>query len=86
MQQTVTKLAALRDRQARLQARIERLENENKKQARKDDTHLKILIGATLLADAAHYSETDEFIRLVLSRGAFAARDREFLKKQGWIA
>ncbi len=85
MKPTATKLAALRDKQAKLQARIDRLENRNKQQERKDDAHLKILIGATLLADATAHPETDSLIRTILARGKLTDRHREFLQGQGWL-
>lgn len=82
MANATEKLTALRSRQAHLQAKIEQLENQEKKQARKDDTRLKILIGAAMLADAAARPETAELLRAVLARGITAARDREFLKSR----
>lgn len=80
MANTSARIAALRAREAQLQARISRLENQEKKQARKDDTRLKILVGAAVLADSARHSETMALLRAVLARGITADRDREFLK------
>jgi hypothetical protein len=80
MANTTNKLTALRDRQARIKAKIEQLENQNMKQARKDETRLKILVGAAVLADAARHTETGELLRAVLTRGITAPRDKEFLK------
>lgn len=85
MKPATTRLEALRVRQAKLQARIDKLENQNKQQDRKDDAHLKILIGATLLADATAHPETDKLIRAILARGKLTDRHREFLRGQGWL-
>jgi hypothetical protein len=79
------KLATLRERQARLLARISKLENQEKKQARREDTRLKILVGAGMLADAEFHPETLGLIRLVLGRAITAERDREFLRSKGWL-
>ena len=85
MGQTAQKLAALRDRQARLQARIELLQNESRQQARKDDTRLKILIGAAMLSDGQRHPETNEFVRAVLGRAITLDRDRSFLRERKWL-
>ncbi len=85
MPNTTSKLNALRDRQARILAKIEQLQAVEKKQARKDDTRLKILVGAALLADAAIHPQTAQFIRTVLARAVTADRDREFLKERTWL-
>jgi len=81
----VRRLETLREKQARIQARIEQLENLQKKKARKEDTRLKVLIGAGMLADAEHHQETRALIRLVVGRAIKADRDREFLKVRGWL-
>jgi hypothetical protein len=85
MSDKTAKLAALRERQAKILAKIEQLETQEKKQARKDDTRLKILFGAAMLTDAALHRETAEFLRTVLERGITADRDRQFLKERKWL-
>jgi hypothetical protein len=79
------KLVALRERQARIEAKIEQLKNQEEKRARKDDLRLKILFGAALMADAARHRETAEFLRTVLARGITMDRDRQFLKEKKWL-
>ncbi len=79
------RLAALHEQKARLQVRIEQLENLQKKQARKEDTRLKVLIGAGMLADAEYHQETRTLIRLIIGRAIKAGRDRDFLKMKGWL-
>ena len=85
MSTATDKLTALREKQARILAKIEQLENQAKTQARKDDTRLKILIGAAMLADAAIHPETDKSIRGVLARAITQERDREFLRAKQWL-
>ena len=85
MANATDKLTALRERQARIKAKIEQLENQEKKQARKDDTRLKILVGAAMLADAERHRETSEAIRTVLARAITADRDKEFLAAKNWL-
>ncbi len=85
MAQTASKLEALRERQARLKARIEKLENESKKQSRKDRTRLMILIGAAMLADSESHRETAQFIHAVLGRAITIPRDQQFLAAKKWL-
>ena len=79
------KLTALLERQTRIKAKIEQLQVQEQKQARKDDTRLKILVGAAVLADAARHAETEELLRTILARGITAPRDKEFLKTRSLL-
>jgi hypothetical protein len=79
------KLDALRKKEAEVQARIKATEAVLKYQARKDDTRLKVLVGAALLSDVAHRPETRQGLVSVLNRAIVADRDREFLKMKGWL-
>lgn len=85
MSERATKLATLRERQARILARIEQLETQEKKQARKDETRLKILVGAAMMADGKIHPETMKFVKAVLSRAITAPRDQEFLATNNWL-
>ena len=80
-----TTLEALRGKQAKLQARIAEIEALEKQRARKDDTRLKVIVGAACLADAAIHADTKNRLREILDRGVSAGRDREFLKRKGWL-
>jgi hypothetical protein len=80
-----TTLEALRGKQAKLQARIAEIEALEKQRARKDDTRLKVIVGAACLADAAIHPDTKTRLREILDRGVTAGRDREFLKRKGWL-
>ncbi len=82
---TTSKLAALNEQKAKLEARIAELERQNNAQARKDDTRLKVIVGASCLADAALHDETRHLVRSVLEKAVKAPRDREFLKAKGWL-
>jgi hypothetical protein len=83
------RLAALRKRAAQLTARIELEEAKDRGRARKEDTRLKVLIGAAFLADVAVSPEGRQGRKAhvcdVLKRAIPAPRDREFLKTKGWL-
>ena len=80
-----SKLEALREKFKKVQAQIGQLEAKNKAKARKEDTRLKVLIGAAFLADAVIHQETRAGIKAVLERAITAPHDREFLKEKGWL-
>jgi hypothetical protein len=80
-----SKLAILRQREADLKAKIAAVEAKEKSKTRKEDTRLKVIVGAGLLADAAIYPATAALLREVLQRAITADRDREFLKLKGWL-
>lgn len=79
------KLEALKKREAQLKAKITALQAREAAQARKEDTRLKVLVGAALLADANLHAETLNLLRAVLPRAVVAQRDRDFLKAKGWL-
>ena len=79
------RLEALKKQAEQLKARIAKIEAKQAAQARKEETRLKVLIGAALLADAKLNEKTAALIRAVLPRAVAAPRDREFLKAKGWL-
>lgn len=79
------KLELLRKRQAEIAARIAQVEASEKARGRKEDTRLKILIGAALIADTTLHPETRAGIQAVLRRAIKAPRDVDFLKDKGWF-
>jgi len=79
------KMETLLQRRAKLEKQIATLEARRKAQERKDDTRLKVLIGAALLADAKINDETAVLIMEVLERAITAERDRAFLISKGWL-
>jgi hypothetical protein len=82
---TTAKLEALRKKQAQLEAQIAEAERVEKAKARKEDTRLKVLIGAAFLADVGIHPETRAGVQAVLDRAITAGRDRDFLVEKGWL-
>lgn len=80
------KIEALREKERKLKAQIAALEAQAKAKERKEDTRLKVIMGAALLADSALHPETAAFVSAVLTRAVKAERDREFLKAKGWLS
>lgn len=79
------RLEALRQRASQLKAKIGKIEAKAGAAARKEETRLKVLVGAAMLADAKHHQATADFIRDVLPRAVTADRDKEFLQSKGWL-
>jgi hypothetical protein len=80
-----TQLDTLKGQRARIQARIAEIESREKRRVRKDDTRLKVIVGAACLADAGIHADTKTRLREILYRGVKAGRDREFLQLKGWV-
>ena len=80
-----SKLEILRSRQKEIAARIAEVEATEKAKSRKEDTRLKILIGAAFIADTDIHPETRVGVLSVLRRAIKAPRDAEFLKSKGWL-
>jgi len=81
----VNKLEALQKKKEQIQARITEEEAKLKAKTRKEDTRLKILVGAAFLNDIEHHPETRATVLAVLERGITIDRDREFLKTKGLL-
>ncbi len=79
------KLEALKQRKAKIEQEIAALKSRDAAQERKEDTRLKVLIGAALLADAKINPETAALVQEVAARAITAPRDREFLQGKGWL-
>ena len=82
---TTAKLEALRKKREQIAARIAAEEATLNAKARKEDTRLKVLVGAAILADVALHPETRAGVEAILQRAIKAPRDREFLKTKGWL-
>lgn len=80
-----SRLETLRKKQDQLKAQIAALEAKDKSVQRKEDTRLKIVIGAALMADSTLHPETAAFIADVLNRAITAERDKALLRKHGWL-
>lgn len=83
---TQERIEALKQRKAKLEREIAVIEARERDQQRKDDTRIKVLIGAGMLADAKLNPATAVFVREVLERSILAERDRIFLQGKGWLS
>lgn len=88
------KIEALRKKEAQIKAKLAALEKQANAEKRKEDTRLKVLIGAAILADIdsqealnpSFAAQQKTTLRTVLERAIQAPRDREFLIAKGWLA
>ena len=78
-------LEALKQRKAKLEQQISALKARESSQERKEDTRLKVLIGAAMIADTKLNPQTGVFVQEVLQRAIVAERDRELLRRKGWL-
>ena len=69
----------------KIKARLAEIEAKEAAEKRKNDTRLKVLVGAAFLADKDKNPETEATIRAVVERGIVNPKDRAFLKSQGWL-
>lgn len=79
------KLRALHDRRAAIDERMKRLEGQLAAKARKEETRVKVLLGAAFLADLTKHPEIRPFIERTLNRAIVNDKDRDFLKGKGWL-
>lgn len=75
-----SKIDSLRDQAAKIQARITELERRTKAQSRKEDTRLKVIVGAACLADAKIHQETQASLQGIL-RQAVTALQRAGIRR-----
>jgi len=78
-------LDSLLQRKAKIEKQIADLEARRKSQERKEDTRLKVLVGAAMLADSKINIETAVLIQEVLERAITTERDRAFLQSRGLL-
>jgi len=79
------KLEALKKREAEIKARIAEAEAKEKTKRRKEDTRVKVIVGAGIIADTEKHPDTKPAIVAVLDRAIIATKDRAFLKSKGWL-
>ena len=79
------RVEALKQRKAKIEQQLALIEAREKAKARKEDTRLKVLIGAGIMADAKIHPEIVDRIQEILDRATSAKRDRELLKAKGWL-
>ena len=82
---TQERIDALQKRKAQIEPQLTEAEARLKAKERKEDTRLKVLIGAAMLADSKINPETISFIETVLKRAITEKRDQDFLTGKGWI-
>lgn len=78
------RIESLKKQQAEIKEKIAKLEAQRSAQARKEETRLKVLVGAAMLADAKVNPATPRIILEILERAVTAERDRKFLEEKGW--
>jgi hypothetical protein len=79
------RLTKLQQQHARIAAQIADIERRKKAESRKEDTRLKIIVGATFIADMKAGKTPPSLVRDVLNRGLTTERDRELVKKAGLL-
>ena len=79
------KIETLRKRKEEIEKKLSTLEARERAQARKDETRLKVLIGAGIMADLKKHPENLDNIKKILDRAATSKRDRDFLTSKGWL-
>ncbi len=79
------RLETLKQRKAKLEQEISALKARETVQERKEDTRLKVLVGAAMLADTKLNPSTVELVEEILQRAITAERDRAFLQSKGWL-
>jgi hypothetical protein len=82
---TQEKIEALKKRKAEIEKQISAAEARLKAKERKEETHLKVLIGAAMIADSKVNPETIGLIETILNRAIKEKRDQDFLKAKGWF-
>lgn len=79
------KLQTLRQKAEALKQQIAKIEAADKAKLRKEDTRLKVIVGAAIIANTELHPETRGAVVAVLDKAVTAPRDREFLKSKSWL-
>lgn len=82
---TQERLKELAQKKAKLEQQIAALKSREAAKERKEDTRLKVLVGAAMLADAKMNPQTGVFVQDILEKAITADRDRDFLRRKGWL-
>lgn len=83
--ETKDKLEELKKRKAKIDQQISKLKARQAANERKEDTRLKMLVGAALLTDAKTNPNTAAAVKEVLGRTITAEGNRRFLQSKGWL-
>ena len=82
---TPDKIGRLKAKKEEIEKRLSKLEAQEKNKTRKEETRLKILIGAAILVNIKTRPEFQSQIQKLLDRAITAKRDRDFLQERGWL-
>jgi hypothetical protein len=80
-----SRLETLKEKKEKIEQQLKALEASAKAKERKEDTRLKVLIGAGMLADAKIDPSTAFFVKDILKKSIISERDRDFLRRKGWL-
>jgi hypothetical protein len=78
-------LLALREKNARIGARIAEFEARLGARSQRADKRLNVIVGTACLADASLHANTRTLLRGILEDAVKAPRDRQFFKAKGWL-
>lgn len=79
------KLEAAKKRLEQAKAQLAQIEAKEAAKRRKEDTRVKVIVGAGIIADTEKNPETRAGVVAVLERAIVNPKDREFLKSKGWL-
>lgn len=82
---TQDRIETLKQRKARIEKELAAIEAREKARERKEETRLKVLVGAGILADSKIHPEIVDLVQEILGRAITAERDRAFLQRKGWL-
>jgi hypothetical protein len=77
------RLQKLREREEGIKRQIAALEARDKKEARKQDTRAKIIVGGAILAHIQLHPDTRGGVIEILKKAVTTERDRELLASKG---
>lgn len=82
---TQERIKSLKERKAKIEQELSRIEAREKAKERKEETRLKVLIGSAILSEAPAHPEIVQPIQEILARAITAPRDQELLTRKGWL-
>lgn len=82
---TANKIEALKQKKEKIEKELALIEAREKAKKRKEETRLKVIIGAAMVAECNANPETADLVKAVLGRAVTAQRDRELLARSGWL-
>lgn len=85
MTEKVDRLTKLQQQHAKIAAQIADIERRKKAESRKEETRLKIVVGASILSDMKAGKTAPALVRDVLNRALTTDRDKELVKKAGLL-